>query len=105
MNTVTVKIESWDEESKSLICRFASDTTASSNPDDHDALAFQPHLMWPDVTDATELKKKIASYGVAICEEIARNESVNADTSLLSMYSGLAGNTITFNTTDLTANT
>ena len=106
MNTVTVKIESWDEDSKSLICRFASDTTASSNPDDYVSIAFQPHLMWPDVTTSDELLKKVAQAGMSICNEIITNETLNSNASLLSVYSGLAGNTSTFNVSDLTtANT
>ena len=102
MNQVHVKIHSWEEESKSLIISFASDTTSSSNPDNYEALAYQPHSFWPDVTDSTELMRKIAQLGMSVCEQIERAESVNDNADLLTVYSGLSGQTQTFNTADIT---
>jgi len=101
MNQVHVKIHSWDEESKSLIISFASDTTASSNPDDYEGLAYQPHLFWPDVSDSTELMKKIAQLGQSVCTQIEVEESINNDESKISLYSGFAGQSQTFNVSDL----
>lgn len=101
MNQVHVKIHSWDESSKSLIISFASDTTSSSDPDNYEALAYQPHSFWPDVTDSTELMRKIAQLGMSVCEQIESAESVEADTDRMTMYSGLAAQSQTFNTADL----
>ena len=101
MNTVTVKIESWDESSKTLVCRFASDTTSSSNPDDYNAVAFQPHLMWPQATTSSDVMTNIARAGASICREIENEESLSNDSSQLSVYSGLSGQTQTFNVADI----
>lgn len=101
MNTVTVKIESWDESSKTLVCRFASDTTSSSNPDDYNAVAFQPHLMWPQATTSSDVMTNIARAGASICQEIANEEALNNDAAQLSVYSGLSGQTQTFNVADI----
>ena len=101
MNQVHVKIHSWEEDSKSLIISFASDTTSSSNPDSYEALAYQPHLFWPDVTDSAELMKKIGQLGIGVCEQIERDESVNDNADMLTVYSGLSGQTQTFNTADI----
>ena len=101
MNQVHVKIHSWDEDSKSLIISFASDTTASSNPDDYAGLAYQPHNFWPDVTTSEDLMLKIAQIGKSLCEDLVRKETMQADSSLISMYSNLAGTSQTFNVADL----
>jgi hypothetical protein len=37
MNTITVKIIAWEADGQSLVCKFASDETASSNPDDYNS--------------------------------------------------------------------
>lgn len=101
MNTVHVKIESWDEDSKSLICRFASDTTSSNNPDSYVSLAYQPHLMWPDVSDSTELLRKIAQAGMSVCNEIVSTESINSDEAKKAVYSSLAGTSQSFTVSSL----
>lgn len=60
-----MKIHSFDEESESLIVSYASDETESRNPSDYRSIAIQPRLLWPNVNDATELKKNLAQLGVA----------------------------------------
>jgi len=102
MNTVTVKIVEWDEESQSLICSFASDETNSSDPDTYGKLAFQPAMMWPDVTDSDELLKKIAQAGKSVCEEIKIKETIASDNDKKSLYTNLVGTNTTYNVSDIT---
>jgi hypothetical protein len=64
MNTLKMKIVGYDETNHSLLVAFASDTTASQNPADYSALAYQPISMWPDVTDAAEITRRIAVAGI-----------------------------------------
>lgn len=101
MNQVHVKIHSWDDDSKSLLISFASDTTASSNPDDYAVHAYQPHNFWPDVTTSDDLMLKIGQIGKAFCEDVVKKEAMQADSSLTSMYSNLAGTSQTFDVADL----
>ena len=63
MNTLKMKITGYDEESNSLLVAFASDDTASQNPESYPSLAYQPLTMWPDVTDIDILKKNIVFDG------------------------------------------
>lgn len=103
MNTVTIKIVAWEDNGQSLICKYASDETASSNPDDYNAIAFQPSLMWPDATTADAVLKEAAKAGVSVCEEIKKQEDLSNDSVKLNLYSGLVNTQQTFNVTDLTA--
>lgn len=102
MNTITVKVISWDNDSQSLTCKFASDETASSNPDDYEAYAFQPNLMWPTVTTAEGVMEELARAGISICEEIKSREDLANNPTQLAVYSGLAGQEQTFNVSDIT---
>jgi hypothetical protein len=65
MNTVHMKIVGYDDLSHSLLVCFASDTTKFQDPEKYPPIAFQPSIIWPDVTDAEEIKKLIAQAGVA----------------------------------------
>lgn len=80
MNTLYMKIQSFEEQSYSLIVSFASDKTKSQNPDDYPSYAFQPMNMWPDVTDPQEITKRIAVAGVYHVEQQARNEELASNT-------------------------
>ena len=55
-----MKVVGFEEESKSLIVAFASDETASNNPEDYASFAYQPIDMWPGENNAEQLKKNIA---------------------------------------------
>lgn len=101
MNTIKVKITSWEADGQSLICKFASDETASNNPDDYGAVAFQPKLMWPHATTADQIMQEVARAGISICEEIKTSEDLANNASELSIYSGLSGQEQTFNVSDL----
>jgi len=101
MNTITIKVIAWELDGQSLICKFASDETLSSNPDDYNAIAFQPSLMWPDAITDVEILKEIARCGVGICEEIKAIESLRNDSDQISVYSGLVNTSKTFNISDI----
>ena len=101
MNTITIKVIAWELDGQSLICKFASDETASSDPDDYNAIAFQPKLMWPDATTTTEVLKAIARAGVGICEEIKTVESLSNNSAQISVYSDLVNTNKTFNISDI----
>ncbi len=45
-----MKIVGWDEESKSLLVKYASDEKSSADPDTYYELAYQPHPMFPAAT-------------------------------------------------------
>jgi hypothetical protein len=91
MNTLYIKIHSFEEQSNSLVVSFASDTTNSQDPSDYPALAFQPLTMWPDVTDPSEIKKRIAVAGVYHAEQQEREEKFLADPSKIQAYRDMAG--------------
>jgi len=91
MNTLYMKIHEYEEASKSLVVSFASDLTASQDPADYPAYAFQPLNMWPDVVDIEELKKRIAVAGVYHAEQQAREEAFNVDPTRVAQIKNLVG--------------
>jgi len=103
MNKLYMKIRGFEEPSCSLLVSFASDTTKSSNPDDYPQYSFQPINMWPDITDPTEIIKRIAVAGVYHVEQQEREETFTADSSKVDTYRGMVGNTTEFNMNDLIA--
>jgi len=102
MNTITVKIIAWEADGQSLVCKFASDETASSNPDDYNSFSFQPKLMWPHATTADAVLEEVARAGVSICEEIKTSEDLANNPTESAVYSGLSGTEQTFNVSDIT---
>lgn len=101
MNTIYMKVKAFEESSYSLLVSFASDTTKSQNPDDYPMYAFQPMNMWPDVSDPTEIVKRIAVAGMYHAEQQAREEAFNADTQKQEQYSALVGQQATYAVADL----
>ena len=91
MNTLYIKIRAFEEQSYSLLVSFASDTTKSQNPDDYPSYAFQPMNMWPDVTDPTEIKKRIAVAGMYHAEQQEREEKFIADPAKVEAYKNMVG--------------
>ena len=91
MNTIYMKIHSFDEASYSLIVSFASDTTQSQNPADYPSYAFQPMNMWPDVSDPVEIKKRIAVAGIYHAEQQEREEKFVADPAKVAEYNTMVG--------------
>jgi hypothetical protein len=102
MNTIKIKIIAWEADGQSLICKYASDETASSNPDDYNSFSFQPKLMWPHATTADAVLEEVARAGISICEEIKTHEDLANNPTESAMYSGLSGTEQTFNVSDLT---
>ena len=105
MNALYMKIHSYEETSGSLIVSFASDKTASQNPDDYTSYAFQPLNMWPDVTDVEEIKKRIAVAGMYHAEQQAREEAFKVDTDRVSQIQNLVGQLSSYTAAELIANT
>lgn len=101
MNTVYIKIHSYEEASGSLLVSFASDTTASQDPDDYQHYAFQPLNMWPDVTDYEEIKRRIAVAGMYHAEQQAREEAFNADPIRVEQIKNLVGQLRSYSVVDL----
>ena len=102
MNTITVKIIAWEADGQSLVCKFASDETASSNPDDYNSFSFQPKLMWPHATTADAVLEEVARAGVTSCKEIKTSEDLANNPTESAVYSGLSGTEQTFNVSDIT---
>jgi hypothetical protein len=101
MNTLYMKVHSFDEQSNSLIVSFASDTTSSQNPDDYTKYAYQPINMWPDVTDPVEIKKRIAVAGVYHAEQQEREEKFVADPAKVQAYKNMVGQGASYLIADL----
>jgi hypothetical protein len=105
MNTLYMKIHSFDEQSNSLIVSFASDTTMSQNPADYPAYAFQPINMWPDVTDPAEIKKRIAIAGIYHVEQQEREEKFIANPTKVAEYRSMVNAEDSFSIEELTTPT
>ena len=106
MNTLKMKITGWDEDSKSILVRFASDETANTNPSAYYDLAFQPHLMFPEANTAVEVKTALAKAGVSVAQEIKINEDLKSNTEKKNMYASLVSTDIlSFNYTELIEDT
>ena len=101
MALLKMKVVRFEEESKSLIVAFASDETASSDPENYAALAYQPMNMWPGVTNAEQLKKNIALTGVSHTTQQALREKNPASEELVTEFKSWVGQTFTFDTNDL----
>jgi hypothetical protein len=101
MASLKMKVVRFEEESKSLIVAFASDETASSDPENYAALAYQPMNMWPGVTNAEQLKKNIALTGVSHTTQQALREKNPASEELVTEFKSWVGQTFTFDTNDL----
>jgi hypothetical protein len=103
MNKVKFKVTGYDAAAKSLLISFASDTTASQDPADYVTYAFQPLIMWPDVTDITELKKCIAQAGMYHVEMQEADEKFVVDDTRIAAIQALVGQTHEFTVAELTA--
>ena len=91
MNKLYMKIHGFEEQSHSLLVSFASDTTKSSDPEMYPHYAFQPMKMWPDVTDPTEILKRIAVSGVYHAEQQVIEEKFVADQTKVDTYKAMVG--------------
>lgn len=103
MNSIKFKIKSYDEASGSLLVSFASDTTASADPEQYTAYAFQPITMWPDVTDIEEIKKRIAKAGIYQAHLQAAKEAFTANPQGAAPFKNMVGQTHEFSIAELSA--
>jgi len=106
MNTLKMKITGWDEDSKSILVRYASDETANTNPSAYYDIAIQPNLMFPEANTAVEVKTALAKAGVSVAQEIKINEDLKNNTEKKNMYASLVSTDIlSFNYTELIEDT
>lgn len=89
MQNVKMKIVGYEEASGSLLVCFASDTTVSSNPEDYQAVAFQPAEMWPDIQDIEQIKLQIAKAGLRIVTQTLVREELAATPARVLQLQGL----------------
>lgn len=101
MNTIYMRIHSFEEASNSLIVSFASDTTEHQDPNHYPSYAYQPMTMWPDVTDLDEIKKRIAQAGIWHVEHQVREEQFVADSEKRAQYQAMVGTETTYVVSDL----
>ena len=101
MNIVKMKIVGYDEINHSLLVSFASDTTASSNPADYPALAYQPISMWPDITDVSELTRRIAIAGMHQVDQQEIKEKFHADENRILELKSLVGQEFEYSVSSL----
>ena len=101
MNKVKFKIKSYDPETSTIIVRYASDDTASSNPDDYEEVAMQPNLQFTDVTDFEQIKKFVAEAGIGICESQKVMEKAVAEQPMRSNWESVVGQTFEYNVDDV----
>lgn len=92
---IYVKYHSYDKNTDSLIVSFASDETASQNPDDYNPVVVQPALQFPGITEQEELEKQIAIMGAGITNrqkllEDCHNEKLNVKLCESLIQKGLA---------------
>ena len=93
MKTVHMKIVGYDDISHSLLVCFASDTTKFQDPEKYPAIAFQPSVLWPDVTDPEQIKKLISQAGVAEVQRQEIYEKFIDDASKLAAMKSMVGHT------------
>ena len=101
METVKVKIVEFEENSGSLVVRFASDTTKNSDPDSYRSIAYQPALMWPEATTNEEILENLGRCAIAMCQEIEIDEALKADTVRINSLKSLVNTEVTFTVSDL----
>jgi hypothetical protein len=101
MNKLFMKINGYEETSNSLLVSFASDETQSQDPSDYTEYAYQPMTMWPDVTDPTEIKKRIAQSGVVLAEQQKIREAFVSNPAQLDAYKNMVGQTTEYNLSEL----
>lgn len=101
MNKLYMKINGFEEQTNSLLVSFASDTTKSSDPESYQQHAFQPMNMWPDISDPTEILKRIAVAGVYHVEQQEREEKFVADLSKVNAYKAMVGQNEEYLVSDL----
>tara|TARA_R110000744_G_scaffold63233_3_gene130079 strand:- start:873 stop:1214 length:342 start_codon:yes stop_codon:yes gene_type:complete len=105
MNTITVKVYEFDEESGTIVAGFSSDTTPTNNPDDYNKYAYQPANMWPDANTSDEIMTELARCGIGMCDEIIRNASYSSNTEKKAVLTGLVNTSSTKNVADITTST
>lgn len=101
MNYVKLKITGYEEESNSLLVSFASDTTASADPDSYPSFAFQPLTMWPDVNDLEQIKFNLAVAGMWHAQQQADREAFIADEQRVNALKALVGQEIQYPVSEL----
>lgn len=102
MDKVKMKITGYDEASHSLMVSFASDTTQSQDPASYPSYAFQPLTMWPDVTDADEIKRRVAMAGIHHAQMQEAKEKFVADAQRVAALKSMVGQTHEFTVNELT---
>jgi len=102
MNTLKMKIIGYEEDSYSLIVSFASDETASPDPSSYAAYSYQPMSMWPDITDASELIKRIGQSGLHMADQQRIKEQFVANETLVNNLKSFVGQEISYSISDLT---
>lgn len=102
MNSIKIKIKGYDEASGSLLVSFASDTTASTDPENYPAAAFQPATMWPDVSNIDEIKKRLAAAGIYSAQLQETKEKLAANPQQAEKFKALVGQVYEFAVADLT---
>lgn len=91
MQNVKIKVVGYEEASGSLLVCFASDVTASINPEDYQPVAFQPAQMWPDTQSIEEIKLRLAKAGAVIAEQQALKEALNTQPERVAALQTLVG--------------
>ena len=101
MKTLKMKVLSYEDSTDSLIVSFASTDTLSQNPEDYQAMAYQPANMWPDITDLEEIKKRIATSGVYVTDQQKNREQLATNPTRKLELKSLVGQTFQYNISDL----
>lgn len=96
-----MKIKGYEEASNSLIVSFASDETQSQDPSNYTDYAYQPMTMWPDITDPTEIKKRIAQSGIVLAEQQKIKEVFVLNPTQVNAYKNMVGQTIEYSMSEL----
>lgn len=98
MNTLKMKIHSYDQSSNSLIVSFVSDVS-TRDIDDCQKLAFQLHNDLGNTRDA--VMKSIAQAGLSIANTQDKKDAMVENPTLIAPYTELVGHTLTYNVSDI----
>jgi hypothetical protein len=94
MPMIYIKIHEYKKDIDTLIVSFASDETASSNPTNYPAVAIQPSLQFPGITEIGELHLKLAEIGKNIAVQQKTKEDIQSGKLKTAIFESLVSDEI-----------
>lgn len=101
MSKIYMKCKNYDANTNSILVAFASDKTKSQDPEVYGYLNYQPYSMFPDVIEESELKEKLIQLGIAITNEIVRQDQISNDENYQSMMNNINNKSFVYDIPDV----